>query len=500
MPEPLTDLQAVAEIVATYYQKKVEIIVPGVLENEKDGWFQQAYHGLFKGIVPDGREKKGRYLNYERGSSSFRSFVSRFSDRLYDQLLSLNLAKSRLSPVSKSEYDAARMQLFMEVLSLLYARPAAVSIARSLFTIAQKYQLSKYVVYVCGWLRKHASESGNMHEFETLCEKHAHWMSLYSAEEKAKEYMEKINVHFIKSVAQRPELAETAFEYAREIEKQISKHDSYVLQYHKRKLEALGYHIGCRFAEAINTWDDLETYLKANPDFVSDTRLAEIAINKMDCYMQLVKHKAAWKYADTCEKYFWPGSSNWYIFMEYYFQLAMHAGEYEKSAAIMAAVATGRHQENMRNTSREKWKIFSAYNSYASVLQIKGDKFNIKEFLKNFPVFSQDKKGYNVSILIIQWCILLRMGTHGKLYDIAETLKKYQLRYLKGDADYRVNLFIRMMLLADRFQYDYNAVYEETQETLNEIKLLPLIYNGGFDGLELIPFDSLWGMVLRDMK
>jgi len=439
-------------------------------------------------------------LGYKRKSGTFRSFKSRFEEKLLNMLFFIEISKTRLSAVNKAEYECSKLQHQARMLGLLYGRRPAIKLAKKIFNIALKYQLSEFMVYSIGLLLKHASETGDKFAFQKYKRMQSYWLAQLTAEENAKTSMEGLNILFGKSIGQKPELTEVALKYMHGIKRDIRTNDGYVLQYNKRKIEAIAYQIGQNYQKSLLIWSGLENYLNKNPDFASDTKYAEIAVQQMDCYMHLQEYDKGKKCAETCQKYFWPGSSNRLIFMEFYFLLTIQSGEYEMANRILEEAIHDKYLQNMSVMHQKKWRLFKAYLIYVLEPKDQDHSFDTDEFLNEFLVFKMDKRGYNVALLILNWCMLLRNGDFTKLITITNALKEYRLRNLKGKPDQRVNLFVSMMQTAYRLDYDPNKLRESTNTFLRKIRDKRIVYSANMEGLEVIPFDVLWGMVINDMK
>lgn len=494
----MTDLQIIGEIVTNYSTKKVDLLNVNSNESPENNLFLKAFQQLSKDPPDD--DRAGDYLIYPRGTTGFRKFLSRFREKLLNSLFFIQIDRTRLSEAKKAEYRCSRMQHIIRILAMLYGRRPAMKLGDKMLTYAEKFQLAEYAVFCAGLLRTYASDTGDKKAFTDYSVKYLHWKGIWAAEEKAKMCLEKINVHFGRSISQKPELSAEALGYVKEIKKDIAVHESFILQYHMLKLEALGYQMAYNYVKSLEKWSELENYIRKNPDFASDTRYAEIALHRMGCYMHLREYNHGKQCAETCMRYFWPGSSNRLIFMEYYYLLAMQCGEYKNAGGILDETDRDRRLNDMPETSREKWKLFRAYYFYVNGLQKNNRSFNISKFMNEFSVLNMDKRGINIAILILKWCMLIRMGEFDKLYEIAIPLKEYKLRNLKGKPNYRVSVFVNMLLNADRNEYDSQRVIRANGALYKKLCAAPITYSGNAEGIEIIPLDILWGLVINDMQ
>jgi len=503
----MTDLQIIAEIVTKYRTKDINILEPGTKHKSNGKKYNEAFLGLPLGISPDYKKDGKRaekptddYLGYKRGSDAFRQFVSRFTERLLNMLFHLDISNSHLSIARKAEFQCSRMQHQVRALSMLYGRRPAVKIAHKSLNLALKYGLSEFVMYNAAYLRTVASESGDKLLFEECSALYRHWMARLAAEEKAKTLLETIIVEYGKSAAQKTELAKVALGYAKEIEKDILTYDSYILQYHKRKLEALGHEIGHHFQKSVDVWNEFKEYLDGHPNFASNIRYGEIALQQLENYLHLRLYNEGNKCAEACEKYFVQGTRDFFVSKEYHYLLAMQSGEYTKGAQILENVLKQRRIEDMSTAMREKWTLFQAYSVYVSGSRKQIEAFNLAKFTNELDLLSKDKRGYNIAILILLWCMLLRKGDFDGLYALSPKLKEYRLRNLRNKQDMRTNLFLGLMQFAERWFYNASIMEKKGNWRLQNLLNASYRYTGNMEGIEIILFEKLWLSAIEDIK
>ncbi len=495
----MTYLQRIAEIVTETGKNKVDVIHFGALHNEEENMHEQAYNLLFEGIAPDDK-KRDNYPLYEMGSVAFRKFLSRFRRKVYNMLLLTDVSGTRISPALKAEIACGRMVLMVRILTVLYARRAGVDMAKKILRQSEKFIFPDFALISLKVLRKEMSETGMKKELAEMHKQTDFWMAQMMAEDKANRYMELIEVPFGRSISQKPELAQVAFDYVKKIEKDIEKHDSYTLQYYKHRIEAAGHENAKEYRKCIKSWNAWKTYLELNPDYASDTRYGEVAIHKLNYYMHLHQYSSGRRCAEQCLKHFWPGNTTRLVFMEPYFLFNMQTGQYTKAAEIYADTKKDKHFVELHDTNKEKWVIFNAYNIYALNEKSAIRKFDLKGFSKDTKVFSPDKKGFNAAKIIIGCCMLLRKGNTTGLIDLRWALKEYRLRYLGTEPGSRVNVFFNMLYTADLMGYDFEKTVAATKDDLALLKDAPYHYDGNMEGLEIIPFETLWQMFIGDMK
>src|SRR6185437_12118493 len=157
--------------------------------------------------------------------------------------------------------------------------------------------------------------------------------------------------------------------------------------------------------------------------------------------------------------------------------------------------------EELDTVHQEKWRLYKTYNEFATGTWHGKKPFRPERFFRDFSKITDDKSGHNAAIYIIAWCLQISCGNPVELTGKGEAFKKYRDRYLKQEYHQRVNIFMNLMQIADRLDYDYEKVCQKTAEVFETLKATPTPeYTGNLEGLEIIPLEKLWEMVLKAMK
>ena len=116
------------------------------------------------------------------------------------------------------------------------------------------------------------------------------------------------------------------------------------------------------------------------------------------------------------------------------------------------------------------------------------------------PMYAKDKCGYNIAILILQFIYALYNRNYVQLINKSGSLRQYNERYLKKDAVYRPRIFIKMLLSVVESDFNPGKVRSKEQKYLSLLFGLPVAHSGNMDGMEVLPFESLWEEVLRILE
>jgi hypothetical protein len=112
------------------------------------------------------------------------------------------------------------------------------------------------------------------------------------------------------------------------------------------------------------------------------------------------------------------------------------------------------------------------------------------------PIFSKDKRGLNISILIVQILLLIHYRKHDAAMGRIESIEKYCSRYLRHGDTFRSNCFIKMLLQIPKSKFQTNSLIRKTEKLVELIKSVPLESARQTSEIEIVPYEDLWELVL----
>lgn len=115
------------------------------------------------------------------------------------------------------------------------------------------------------------------------------------------------------------------------------------------------------------------------------------------------------------------------------------------------------------------------------------------------PIYRQDKRGANISILILQILFLLHQKKYNAIIDRAESLRQYTYRYLRRDDTFRSHCFIRMLLTLPECSFNKTAVLRKADKYWQQLQAMPLNVAKQSAEIEIVPYETLWEFVLEEL-
>jgi hypothetical protein len=226
-------------------------------------------------------------------------------------------------------------------------------------------------------------------------------------------------------------------------------------------------------------------------------------IRRITCYIQFKEHDRA----EAVARRYFPKMNttdmNWFVLKAYIMINRLHAGQYTEAHAIMAEVHANKAYRSLPATTAQTWLVFEAHMYFlASVEKIDSisqpeAKFKVYKFLNNIPIYSKDKMGLNIAVLIMHVLILLQQRKFGEIIDRVDALNQYCHRHLRKDETFRSNCFIKMLLKIVRADFNRKRAERYAEPILKKLTSAPFVLSDQNIEVEIIPYEDLWNIVLE---
>ncbi|WP_165822121.1 hypothetical protein [Hymenobacter edaphi] len=188
-------------------------------------------------------------------------------------------------------------------------------------------------------------------------------------------------------------------------------------------------------------------------------------------------------------------SNNWFVFLENYYLLAMHDGDYALAGDLLRRMQNNPFVTKISQPARQRWDLFRAYLYFVRPEEAGLRPLHFAQLVQRIPDHSRDKQGYNVAILILQFLHYLREGNIEALLARLESLRKYESAHLRDAATLRSRLMFRLLQLTVKENFDPKACEKKGQAVLSRLSETPPP-GEAFAEIEIIPYESLWQQTL----
>jgi len=200
------------------------------------------------------------------------------------------------------------------------------------------------------------------------------------------------------------------------------------------------------------------------------------------------------------------GSLSWYLIAHYTLKAQLYAGAYIEAINLIKKMIDNPRFPKVKENFKE---IFYATLGYihlvvdsglagdTQILHQKLPEFKLGKFLNTTPVFSKDKRGINVSILLMHIAFLLQRKDYNAIIDRTDSLNQYAYRYLRKDDSFRSNCMIKMVIQMTKADFHPVRTARYTADLRKQLSNVTLAGSGENIEVEIIPFEVLWDIMTK---
>jgi len=485
---------------------KQRIAKPKLIDDQQPLTKENLYLRLFKGIS-DGsfssdEEAAAAIYQAKPADKKYLMLKSRLKERLVNTLFFLDHRRAQDSAYQRAVYDCNRNYFCAKILLTHGARISAVTMAKNTLALARKFDLNEIVMLCAKMLRHHYAMTGIKREYTKFDELAKNSLALIKAETRAEFMYESLLARVSRSKAYSKELAATAKKYFNQ-SKELSKYQRsfhiYLLHY---RIGLLYYQIIRNYRLTLKMCNRLQSFLKKHQHFRLPSREGEIALLKMACCLYLKDYKNGKTNAEEALKFYTQGSNNWFVVMENYFILSMHAGKYKMAEEIFEQVIHHSRFQYLSAEKMEEWKIFEAYLNYGSPDSGKKEEkeFKILKFINEVPIYSKDKEGLYATILIAQILFMIDRGDEDGVEKKVEALRIFSSRHLSGQNTIRTTNFIKLLRKLVNNNYRLERIKVKSAAYLTKLKGAQLSQRSKAEAIEIIPYENIWKLIVTRLE
>lgn len=194
------------------------------------------------------------------------------------------------------------------------------------------------------------------------------------------------------------------------------------------------------------------------------------------------------------------GNYNWHMALQRRITVCLHSSEYQEAYDLYKAHS--KYKPSAKE-HKEYWSILEGFLYFLIKRELvkpyENERFSIGKFMNEVPLYSKDKAGNNINILIIQILVWMERGQFGRVIDRTESLREYARKYTRNPETKRANLFIQMILRMEGAQFHRARTETKTNRLRQQLDKTPLCYGQNL-AVEIIPYPVLWEEILSMLR
>jgi hypothetical protein len=492
---------------------KVDIFDKTLLSS-KDSKFTQFYDAVEAGEV-NSDEEASILLYGDENSASYRKLKSRFLSRLLNTLFFLDLNNSSGKIDYKyAHYHCMKALMHAKLLRFFGAFGAAAMIIKQRYSDARKYYFYDILAEYSGFLLQFYSLSGNSKALKEELENYNEYKKYADSENQSKLIYFSSIVEFIRTGS----VSELALSELNNgivaLEEEVKNVPTIVNIYNLHQLRMIKFEATFDYEGLLKECDKTYDVLEKHAYFNDKSKVGLVTWRKLIACLNVKDFKQGIDLYNKSEEIFIVGSINWFNLKKFGALLAFHSGDREAAYRIFIEGVANKRSKSMSKTIREFWSIYGAYCQFLMRMHNEYDKaedseeltkFRLYKFLNEVPLYSKDKTGYNVSLLIIKFIFSLVDNKYEDIIQSIDSLKVYRSRYLKEDINKRAYVFIGMLLRLEKESFksqdckakcenDLNLLIAHSYSSKNKVDNWPV------HEWEVMPFEKLWFYIIKILE
>ncbi len=445
----------------------------------------------------------------DKPESNYRKLKSDLFKRLVNALFFINIKKSKYNTRQLAYHECYKNWAASKILSGKNAKESSIFLTQKVLKYAEEFEFTHLCMDACKALRLHyGSIIGDSKLYEEYNQKYKDYAALYHQESIAEEYYTDLVIEHIKNKSLKSNVKEKAIQYYDALKPALRQWSSHDLHFYGNLIRLIIYTSVNDYKNAISVCEEAIRFFDRK---IYTARMPLIGFNyqKIICNIQLREfdEKDSSLHLMKKAKFLEEGTYNWYKFQEVYIILRLHTQRYQAAFDIYSAAVRHKRFQYLPPDRQEYWKILEKYLHYLALvnkIEPTGNKeyfskFRLGRFLNETPIFSKDKKGVNIAILIIQILFLMQQNRWSETVDRIDSIEKYAERYLHNNYTIRAYYFIKMLLLLPKNQFHREAITRKTTQYLQQLKSHSPEFSTESSHVEIIPFEDMWDMLLENL-
>lgn len=248
---------------------------------------------------------------------------------------------------------------------------------------------------------------------------------------------------------------------------------------------------------------NLIRFLKQNPCYARPRLIRNIYISNMEAALILKNFKVGKEMASLFFHSYRQESLDKYSAKEIYILICLHTKHWNEAYQFYYTNIDSKYLKKLDSKKEERFNIIRAYLYFLYLIkkiivnETPKKQFRLHKFLNEVPHYSQDKRGINIPILVVQILILLAQNKKVAILDKQEALQQYSWRYLRNDQTLRSNCFIKMLGCMTKSNFHKNATIRTSKKYYEKLIANPARNYLNAHFREIIPYEDQWELILE---
>jgi len=494
-------LQELVHILTLNKTKKIRQY--GFLQDES-GRLLQFYEGLVKEKWKTDEAAAQDLLGLGAKHKTYRRLKNSLKEELLDALLFIeNKGHNEFQMVYYGNYKKWAQIAFLRHQQAKYT---ALNLAKKILKKAIEYDMTVLILEVSRDLRRgNAAYTGNEKDHRYYSDLIEEYLQVYQLEIEAEGIYTSSGLAYARSKSTKIDLFQQFY----------SQYES--IKIHYGKIKSFNFHlytslIGINLFMSKNDFRETRFICESAIDYFEGRGIRYqnsshiFLYQSIICDIQLKNFVVATKSIEKCYTLTKKGTHYHFRTLENHLILSFYTQEYQQGYDLLQTAKKTKGFKFLLPTVKERWILHEAYVQFlVAIGKVKGlpsqnKKFKLQKFLNEVPTFTQDKRGMNIPVLLLQVLFLWHRQEFDQAYQRIENLKKYNTRYLREEDTMRTTYFIKMLAVAATEGFAPRATQKAAKPIYDQLTNRDIVFANQSAELEYIPYEDLWEIGIEILK
>lgn len=497
-------METLKELVQLLSNNKFEQIE--LLDSASNSLTGQFFNAIKDNKITTDEEASEFLYNETPYSYKFRKLKTRLRDKLLSSLFFIDTGKAYSLEIERAYHNCVKNYAVISILLTKAARKTAMDLAESTLLMAKKYEftdiafsISRVLTIHYGAIEKNEKKYNKFKKLTTT------FSDILDKEFLAEKYNIEYSNIFLNTKSIQEALSKSNWESSyKEMEELVDEYTTHTFLKNAYRVLFFYNMKANNYSKIIELSESAANKLKQKPYETRNIRFT-FHLYAVITHLQLGDYAKAREIIEGYSKLFSPGTYNWFVSNYYFLITATHAEDYNQAHNIVYSVLTNKQFSKLPAGFQQNWLVHEAYMQFLSTIgkvetnqmeNTSNKTFRLYKFLNEIPIYSQDKRGLNISILIIHTLFLIQQNKYSEIIDRTDALNQYCHRYLRKDETFRSNCFIKMLLQLPKANFNRIRTQRYAENYFTKLESVPLsIIQQGIE-IEIIPYEKLWNIIL----
>lgn len=484
-------LKELVNLLTKYKTGSIEIIG----SNSKSR-INEFYECILEGQFEDDDDAAAHFFATDAQNPKYRKLKFNLKKRLINTIFFIDVNSPYFNDYQQAYYNCHKEWAAIKMLLGRQARHSAIDLAENVLNHTMKYEFTNLIVDISKTLRSHfTSFSKNQKKYVKYKKLFNTYSQIWLAENNAESFYCELIVHYVDKKIDNRIIFDIADEYLILLKDDLKRYDSYRLHLFAYLIKLIKYNCISEYKTCSQISGEAIDFFETKP-FLAKEPMTVMLFQKIMCHIQLNEYEQGEKEALKTLELSSPGTNTWFKALELYTLLAFHAKKYSQVNEIYNKALKHKNFRNLFTESAEIWKLYNGYIHLLDLEENESTNFKLAKFMNDVPIFSKDKKGMNIPVLILEMLYLIKGNKKDKVIEKVAAIDQYCFRHLSTEQHIRSYSFIKMLNQIPKSGFKVEVIKRNIKKYQDNLRETTLRVSSEEHNIEIIPYEDLWKIAL----